>query len=104
MVADLEIQTFLSNYAAVTDGLITAVGGGWSFIGPDPSPYFVAGFVKVPWDRTNEKHVVDFALLDEDGSPYFVPDAPADSIGLQVQMHFEVGREPGARPGTEFTH
>jgi hypothetical protein len=99
-MTEMNIRSMLADYAVVADGKLTIVGGGWSIISPNPTPTALALLVKVPWDRTNEKHRVTVRLVDEDGRA-FVPDgAPEGFEGIRHEWPVEVGRAPGLRPGT----
>jgi hypothetical protein len=41
-VDTLNVTLVLADYAVVSDGKLTIVGGGWSITGPDPAPSAVA--------------------------------------------------------------
>ncbi len=108
---------FLANYTEVRDGLLFAVGAGWSQFyrprGPEghvPVSHFGLGAsVLVPWDETNQPHPLVLWIEHEEtesvlsrldlnvmlGRP---PDLPAGSdqrevFGLSVELPFP---EPGA--------
>jgi len=97
---EVQVETMLADYAVVADGKLTIVGGGWSTISPNPTPTALAISVKVPWDRTNEKHLMTVRLVDEDGAAFVPHDAPEGFDGIRFEIPFEVGRAPGIRPGT----
>src|SRR3954451_13840437 len=77
------------------DGLISALGIGWSVTTSPTSPCALLLFVKVPWDQTNVKHRAVLDLLDADGAPALLDGGP-----VQVTMEFETGRPPGVPSGT----
>lgn len=99
----LTMKTLLADYAAPADGKVTVVGAGWSVTGPDPSPFAIVAMVSVPWDRTNELHILQLDLLDEDGKPAKPLGAPPDLPSpFHIEQPFEVGRPPGVPRGTDL--
>ena len=70
----------LADFAQVSDGKLTVVGGGWSLTGPDPVPFGIAILIRVPWDQANQRHVMRLELLDADG--------------IEVEMETDDGSEP----------
>jgi hypothetical protein len=83
--------------AAVADptGKIHMLGAGWSMTSSPTPPSAVAVFLKVPWDRSNQKLPCALQLRDADGQPVKIED---QTIG--VEQTLEVGRPPGLPPGT----
>ena len=83
--------------AAVADpsGKLHMLGAGWSVTSTPTAPAAVAVFVKVPWDRTNQKIPLSLYLCDADGTRVEVG---GHHIGLE--QPFEVGRPPGLAPGS----
>lgn len=63
----------LADHAAAADGKLYINGGGWSIIGPAPTPGAIALSVKVPWDEREHMHEMLIELLDADGQPVLVP-------------------------------
>lgn len=90
----------LSDYAVVSDGKLTIVGGGWSLRTADPAPSAVAVYIQVPWDQANVNHDLRLELLDADGGPVLDPDGNA----ILLSQSFQVGRPPGLKPGTQLDH
>src|SRR5919109_1795130 len=88
----------LADFAQVADGKLYVMGGGWTFIGPQPSPFAIAGLIEVPWHRTNEKHTFKFELIDLDGQAVHV-DTPEGAQPVLLEGEFEVGRPPGMPVG-----
>ena len=41
----------LADYAVVSDGKLTIVGGGWSQTGPEPAAFGIGLLIQVPWDQ-----------------------------------------------------
>src|SRR4029450_11027086 len=91
---------FLADYAVVSDGKLTIVGGGWSQTGPEPASFGIALLIQVPWDQANTMHSFNVELLDADGA-HVVLETP-DDVEQPVAFggEFEVGRPPGLKPGT----
>ena len=94
-------KIFLADSAEVRVSLLFLLGGAWTEVGPNPQPFAIAGLIEVGWDEANEKHEIEFAIDDEDGSPLLVPSATGDQP-FRIRHHFEVGRPPGAPKGTTF--
>ena len=90
----------LADYAAVSDGKLTIVGGGWSQTGPEPASFGIGLLIQVPWDQANTRHSFSVELLDADGAAVgFEEDEDADQV-VAFGGEFEVGRPPGLKPGT----
>lgn len=85
--------------AAVADpnGKIHMLGAGWSVTSSPTAPSAIAVFLKVPWDRTNQKLTSRLQLEDADGHPVVLPGS-GEPVG--VEQIIEVGRPPGLDPGT----
>jgi hypothetical protein len=91
----------LADYAVVSDGKLTIVGGGWSQTGPDPAAFGIGLLIQVPWDQANTPHTFAVELLDADGSAVsFEADETDDEQPVAFGGDFEVGRPPGLKPGT----
>ena len=91
----MRITMLLADAAQAVDGKLYVLGGGWSFIGPQPTPMAIAMLIEVPWDQSNQRHQVELVLQDEDGQPVVIDDKP-----VTIHGEFEVGRPPGLPPGT----
>ena len=89
----------LADYAVVSDGKLTIVGGGWSQTGPEPSAFGIGLLIQVPWDQANTRHVFSVELLDADGAEV-VLQTEEDEQPVAFGGEFEVGRPPGLKPGT----
>ena len=98
----MKATLLLADYAQVSDGKLTIVGGGWSVTGPDPSPFAIAILVQVPWDRANIQHTMRLELLDADANPVTIENAEGEEepVVFFDDLAFEVGRPPGLKPGT----
>lgn len=95
----MKVTMLLADAAQAVGGKLYVLGGGWSQIGPDPSPMALAIKIEVPWDETNVKHTAALELVDADGQPVVVEN-PQGAGPLRVEAQFEVGRPPGVKPGT----
>jgi hypothetical protein len=89
----------LADYAVVSDGKLTIVGGGWSQTGPEPSAFGIGLLIQVPWDQANTRHEFSVELLDADGAEV-VLQTEEDEQPVSFGGEFEVGRPPGLKPGT----
>ncbi len=89
----------LADYAVVSDGKLTIVGGGWSQTGPEPSAFGIGLLIQVPWDQANTRHNFTVELLDADGAEV-VLETEEDEQSVAFGGEFEVGRPPGLKPGT----
>ncbi len=95
----MKVTMLLADYAAVSEGKLTIVGGGWSVTGPMPVPFAIAILFQVPWDRANIKHRFRLDLVDSDGHVVFVPTEDGEEP-LVIEGEFEAGRPPGLKAGT----
>lgn len=90
----------LADYAVVSDGKLTIVGGGWSQTGPEPAAFGIALLIQVPWDQANAPHAFQMQLLDADGEPVVLETDEDGEQPVAFGGDFEVGRPPGLKPGT----
>jgi len=95
----MKATLLLADYAVVSDGKLTVVGGGWSHTGRDPASFGIALLIQVPWDQANTVHVFSVELLDADGAAVLV-DGEEGEQAVAFGGEFEVGRPPGIKPGT----
>lgn len=89
----------LADSAQAIDNKLYILGGGWSVIGPGPTPSALAIAVKVPWDQVGRSHHMRIELVDSDGHPVMVP-APIEKQPLAIESEFQVEPVPGLKPGT----
>ena len=89
----------LADYAVVSDGKLTVVGGGWSITGPAPQAFAIALKIEVPWDQANVRHTLRLELVDADGDAVLVP-TPDGEKPFTIEAQFETGRPAGIKPGT----
>lgn len=97
----MKLILLLADWAEVLSGKLYVMGGGWTEVGPAPTPSPLAAIIEVPWDETNRVHKLKFVLEDGDGQPVMVPSATGHQP-LEISADFEVGRPPGSKPGTSF--
>ncbi len=91
----------LADYAVVSDGKLTIVGGGWSQTGPELSSFGIGLLIQVPWDQANTRHSFSVELLDADGEEVVLDtDDEEGEQAVAFGGEFEVGRPPGLKPGT----
>ena len=95
----MKVTLLLADYAVVSDGKLTVVGGGWSISGPAPQPFAIAIKIDVPWDQANIRHTLLLQLVDADGEPVIVP-TDGGERPLTIEGQFETGRPAGVKPGT----
>jgi len=96
----MKVTLMLADAAQAVNGKLYIMGGGWSVMGPEPTPYAIALKVEVPWDETNKRHTLMLRLLDEDGRPVRVAAPNQDPVALEIPADFEVGRPAGVLPGS----
>ena len=90
----------LADYAVVSDGKLTIVGGGWSQTGPEPAAFGIGLLIQVPWDQANTPHAFSVELLDTDGASVSFDTDEEGEQPVSFGGEFEVGRPPGLKPGT----
>ena len=93
----IQMQVVLADYAVTHDGKVMMAGAGWSQVGSGPFASALAFIVKVPWDMANQQIAIHAELIDEDGRPVLVNQAP-----LSLNIGFSVGRPDGLRPGSDI--
>lgn len=89
----------LCDAAQVADGKLFILGGGWSMIGPGPTPSAIAMKVEVGWNEADLAHHWELFLLDADGGDVTV-ETPEGNQPVEVRGDFQVGRPPGVLEGT----
>ncbi len=89
----------LCDAAQVAEGKLFILGGGWSMVGPDPSPSAIALKLDVDWNETGKIHHWELAIEDADGQPVIVQ-TPEGAQPIEVRGDIEVGRPPGVPAGT----
>jgi len=103
MVRSTKVNLMLAQSALVADGLLNTLGAGWTEIGPDPSPFAIAGIIEVPWDATGVPHTLRFDLLDDQGKPVVVDTPDRGSVPVTIEGQFNVAPQPGVKRGTPLS-
>ena len=96
----MKATLLLADYAVVSDGKLTIVGGGWSQTGPEAAPFGIGLLIQVPWDQSNTRHTFQVELLDADGEAVVLETDEEGDQPVAFGGDFEVGRPPGLKPGT----
>ena len=96
----MKATMFLADYAVVSDGKLTIIGGGWSQTGPEPASFGIGLLIQVPWDQANTPHSFTVELLDADGAAVVLEAPDEEEQAVAFGGEFEVGRPPGLKPGT----
>ena len=97
----MRVTMLLADFAQVSDGKLTVVGGGWSLTGPEAVPFGIAILIRVPWDQANQRHVMRLELLDADGQPVEVETTEGPKP-LRLEGRFQATPAPGVKPGTQI--
>lgn len=95
----MKTTMMLADFAQVVGGKLYIMGGGWSIIGPQPSPCAIAIKVEVPWTETNRDHEFRLELLEDGHQPVAVS-TPAGDSPVVIAGKFQVGRPAGLPQGT----
>lgn len=95
------VTLMLCDHCAVAEGKLYVNGGGWTQIGPAPSPFALAIVIEVPWSRANEELPFELRLVRSDGEPVMQagPSGPEPTV---FHGSLEAGRPAGLAPGTHI--
>ena len=90
----------LADSAQVVGNKLYLLGGGWDLLTintqfPVDQRCAVALAVNVPWNETNQKHLVEIEVTAEE------PTTEAPKTLVKVGGQFEIGRPPGIPQGQE---
>src|SRR4051812_50211560 len=96
---DLRVSLMLADFAQVAAGKLYVNGGGWSIMGPQPTPFAIVLDIKVPWHGINVDHTLRLDLLDADGQPVEV-ETPEGLRPLRLDGRVQATPPPGVEPGT----
>jgi hypothetical protein len=91
----------LADAAQVQGGKLYILGGGWSQIGPEPTPTAIVLRFEVPWAQANQRHHWELSLVDADGKGVLLP-TPEGEQPLVLSGDLEVGRPAGLTPGIDL--
>jgi hypothetical protein len=98
-VKKVRVTMLLCDAAQVADGKLYVLGGGWSLIGPDPTPTAIALKIDVEWIEADRTHHWELFLVDEDGQSV-VAETPDGVQPIEVRGDFEVSRPEEVRVGS----
>ncbi|CAN5484623.1 hypothetical protein BH10ACT3_BH10ACT3_18130 [soil metagenome] len=97
-VLGMKVTLMLADSAQAVAGKLYILGGGWSVIGPEPSPSAIAIKIEIPWNEAIRQHQWSVRLHDADGTVVQI-DTPEGRQAVEVTGQFEVGRPTGAIEG-----
>jgi hypothetical protein len=96
----MRVTMLLADAAQALGGKLYILGGGWTRMGPHPTPFAIVMKIEVPWDQANRRHEWRLRLVDQDGQPVSLSARDGESRPLEMGAGFEVGRPPGLVPGS----
>ena len=65
----MKLRFFVANHAEVQNNLLYISGGGWTELGPEPTPFAIAATIDVPWEETNRTSILETTIVDADERP-----------------------------------
>ncbi len=86
----------LADSAQIADGKLYILGGGWSVIGPDPSPSAIVLKLNVDRHEVGRVHHWELVLEDADGRAVTLGD---DFQPVEIRGEFSVGEPDGVIDG-----
>ncbi len=95
----MKLTLLLCDAAQVADGKLYVLGGGWSVVGPGPTPMAIAAKVDVPWHEATASHAWTLELTDDDGAPVWIPTSDGNQP-VEVAGEFQAYQPEGLKPGT----
>ena len=98
----IRVTMMLADHAQAADGKLNVIGGGWTVIGPDPTPFAIALIIEVPWSLTDQRHVFRLELIDPDGQT-LIAQTDEGEQAIALEGDFTVDRPPDVPVGTPFT-
>lgn len=100
MVQETKMTLMLAQAASAVGGLLSVLNAGWTQIGPDPSPFAIAGIIELPWTAAGVPQTVRIELLDDQGKPVMLEGPEGDSQPVLYAEQFDVAPQPGIKRGT----
>jgi hypothetical protein len=97
-----KVTMMLADHADAVGGKLYINGGGWTWTGPQPTPFAIALLFEVPWDEASDRQEFRLELVDSDGEAVMVP-GPEGEQPLWIGGSFETGRPAGTPRGTPVT-
>jgi hypothetical protein len=98
----IRVTMVLADHAQAADGKLNIIGGGWTIIGPDPTPFAIALIIEVPWALTDQKHTFRMELIDQDGNTLRAKTDDGEQE-IALEGDFTVDRPDGVPFGTPFS-
>lgn len=95
----MRVTMMLADAAQTVNGKLYILGGGWSQLGPAPTPFAVVLKIEVPYDQANRRHRWQLQLEDESGQAVRLA-TPQGEQAVQMGSDFEVQLPPGLPAGT----
>jgi hypothetical protein len=92
----------LADSAQVADSKLYVLGGGWTMIGPDPTPCAVAILLEVDPPQFGVVHHWELFLEDTDGRAVLV-EGPVGLMPIEARGEFQVGDAVSVKSGTSVT-
>lgn len=87
----MKVTMLLCDAAQVSEGKLFILGGGWSVIGPAPTPSAIALKIEVGWNEVEAPHHWELFLSDADGGEVMVETAEGPQP-VEVRGDFQVGK------------
>jgi hypothetical protein len=92
----VKASMMLADFAQAVEGKLYLMGGGWTEIGPDPSPFAIVVQLSIPLHEIGTTHTWELNLLDEDMNPAKLSNLP-DAVPIHGE--FSAGRRTDYPPG-----
>lgn len=89
----------LCDAAMVSEAKLFVLGGGWSLVGPGPTPMAIALKMDIEFDSVDEEHHWELFLEDVSGQAV-VFDTPDGPRPVEVRGDFRVGHPEELPPGS----
>ena len=116
-VSEFHVDALLCDSVGSAEGKLYVQGGGWTMLTVPQLPAVlprlgIGAVITVPYNRTNENHVVTVELKDEDGEPVLVggpmplgdpAGVPGQGQPVRADAQFTMGRPPMLQPGESQT-
>lgn len=106
-VQTIEVDAFLADSVAVSEGKLYAQGAGWNVVTVRSVPAAhdrigIGVLIRVPYTATNQNHQFELRLEDADGKRLPIGDNPSGEGKIEAfGGQFNVGRPPQIHPGDE---
>lgn len=98
----IRVTMMLADHAQAADGKLNIIGGGWTIIGPDPTPFAIALIIEIPWALADQRHVFRLELIDPDGQT-LMAETEGGEQAIALEGDFTVDRPGDIPAGTPFT-